>query len=104
MHARGGRSASVLLAALLVAACSSTPAASPSPTGQLSSGSTRSPLERALDGINEDGTWSAQTALDVFAAAFGPLPDVAAPPADTSYHSGTAALQMVEARWSELTD
>ena len=39
----------------------------------------------------------------MFAAAFGPLPGVDPPPRDTSYRSGTAALEMVEAYWSELT-
>lgn len=64
----------------------------------------RSPLQLALDGIRDDGTWSTETALAVFAAAFGPLPGVPTPPVDRSYHSGSAALEMVEAKWSELTD
>ncbi len=63
-----------------------------------------SPLAQAMRGINDDGTWSTETALAVFAAAFGPLPDVPEAPPDRSYHSGTAALQMVGARWSDLTD
>jgi hypothetical protein len=74
--------------------------ASPSP----SSADSLSPLAQAMRGINDDGTWSTETALAVFAAAFGPLPGVPEPPPDRSYHSGTAALQMVGARWSELTD
>ena len=63
-----------------------------------------SPLDEALQGINDDGTWSKDTALAVFAAAFGPLPGVPAPRADPSYHSGTLAIRMVEAHWAELTD
>ncbi len=63
-----------------------------------------SPLQKALDGIRDDGTWSKETALAVFAAAFGPLPDVPVPPVDESYHSGSLAIRMVSAKWSELTD
>ncbi len=63
-----------------------------------------SPLEEALQGIRDDGTWSVETALAVFAASFGPLPDVPTPRPDPSYRSGTLAIRMVEAYWSELTD
>lgn len=87
---------------LVVAACGqpaqSTARASPAASPALT------PLQQALRGIRDDGTWSKDTALAAFAAAFGPLPGVEAPPADRSYHSGTAALQMVEAYWSELAD
>ena len=78
-------------------------AALPTP-GAASPPGAESPLRQALDGIRDDGTWSKDTALAAFAAAFGPLPDVPVPPADPTYHSGTAALEMVEAKWSELTD
>jgi hypothetical protein len=76
----------------------STSSASPRPSGELS------PLDAALAGIDADGTFSRETALRVFAAAFGPLPGVPEVPRDRSYHSGTAALQMVLAYWSELSD
>ncbi len=77
------------------------PAASPIPT--LAPGAV-SPLDEALQGIRDDGTWSKETALAVFAASFGPIPGVPAPPADPSYRSGSLAIRMVEAYWSELTD
>ena len=77
--------------------------ASPTPGATLAPGA-ESPLQQALDGIRDDGTWSKDTALAVFAAAFGPLPDVPAPPVDSSYHSGSAAIRMVSASWSELTE
>ena len=80
-----------------------TSAALPTP-GAASPPGAESPLQLALDGIRDDGTWSKDTALAAFAAAFGPLPDVPVPPADPTYHSGSAALQMVVAKWSELTD
>ena len=100
----GGALAIVIAIALVAAFVSlrGQPAAqgeSPSPT----SGSGLSPLAKAMQGINADGTWSTETALAVFAAAFGPLPGVPAPAQDRSYHSGTAALQMVEAHWADLT-
>ena len=70
---------------------------SPLPSGSLTA------FQQALQGIGDDGSFSKDTALRVFAAAFGPLPGVDPPPRDTSYRSGTAALEMVEAYWSELT-
>lgn len=76
------------------------PAASPVPT--LPPGAV-SPLSEALQGIREDGTWSKETALAVFAASFGPLPDVLTPRPDPSYRSGSLAIRMVLAYWSELT-
>ena len=76
------------------------PATSPAPsTGQRA----LSPLDEALQGVRDDGTWSKETALAAFAAAFGPVPGVPTPRADPAYHSGTLALRMVEAYWSELT-
>jgi hypothetical protein len=63
-----------------------------------------SPLQEALNGIEDDGTWSAETALKVFAAVFGPLPGVEAPERDGSWKSGTLALRMVLPRWEELSD
>jgi hypothetical protein len=73
---------------------------SPGPT----SASGLSPLDEALQGIQPDGTYSKDTALAVFAASFGPLPGVPTPRRDTSYHSGTLAIDMVLAHWDELTD
>jgi hypothetical protein len=70
---------------------------SPLPSGALS------PYLQALRQIRNDGSFSKDTALAAFAASIGPLPGVATPAADASYRSGTAALQMVEAYWAELT-
>ncbi len=92
----------VVAAAGLFAVRSNAPAATPSPAASSSPG--RTSLDEAMRGINADGTWSARTALAVFVASFGPLPGVDAPPPDRSYHSGTTAIEMVEAHWSELTD
>jgi hypothetical protein len=63
-----------------------------------------SPLDEALQGINDDGTFSKETALKAFAAAIGPLPGVPTPRVDKSYHSGTLALNMVIRYWSDLSD
>jgi hypothetical protein len=66
---------------------------------------TRTPtaLDRALKGLNRDGTWSAATALAVFAATFGPLPGVATPEGRRQEEAGSLAVRMVQARWKELT-
>jgi hypothetical protein len=77
------------------------PDGSPAPT---TAAGTLSPLDEALKGIRDDGTWSKETALAVFAAAFGPLPGVPDPRPDSSYRSGSLAIRMVQAYWSELTD
>lgn len=77
------------------------PARSPAPT---TAPGTLSPYDEALQGINDDGTSSKDTALKVFAAAFGPLPDVPTPRPDSSYRSGSLAIRMVQAYWTELTD
>ncbi len=74
------------------------------PSGEPAASATPSPLQAALNGIRDDGTWSTDTALSVFAAAFGPLPGVDAPERDTSWKSGTLALRMVEAKWDDLSD
>ena len=84
-----------------VARSQEAPARSPAPT---TAPGTLSPLDEALKGIRDDGTWSKETALAVFAAAFGPLPGVPTPRPDSSYRSGSLAIRMVQAYWSELTD
>lgn len=77
------------------------PARSPAPT---TAPGALSPFDEALKGIRDDGTWSKETALAVFAAAFGPLPGVSTPRPDSSYRSGSLAIRMVQAYWTELTD
>ncbi|HEY5945114.1 MAG TPA: hypothetical protein VIV40_06470 [Kofleriaceae bacterium] len=64
----------------------------------------RSPLQQALREIRDDGTWSKDTALRAFAAAFGDLPGVKAPggPRPAMEHTDIA-LRMLLRYWSAIT-
>jgi hypothetical protein len=62
------------------------------------------PLDRTLDGIRADGSFSPQVALRAFALAYGPLPGVPGTPGPTgaALHA-TMAIGMVLRVWNQLS-
>ena len=70
-----------MIMALSLAACSGAKKTGPPTTSSI--GSPGSAWQAVLGQINPDGTVSAETALEAFSLAFGPLPGVTPP-------SGTA--------------
>jgi hypothetical protein len=67
---------------------------------------TLSPLEQVLREIRPDGTWSKDTALRAFAAAYGDLPGVKAPPGVSDGPKlgfTTIARRMLLRYWSAIT-
>ena len=90
-----------LAAGLLVTACTSDRETPPTSTPIPALGSA---WQAVLDQVQPDGTVSAQTALQAFAVAFGPLPGVSVPPGDPgTIPSGTAALRWLVGHWQAIT-
>jgi hypothetical protein len=64
-----------------------------------------SPWQQELAGVEPDGTRSLESALALFAMAFGPIPGVAAPPTGAgSIGSASPAVRVVNALRDRLTD
>jgi hypothetical protein len=61
------------------------------------------PWEAELDDVAADGTRSLDSALQLFAMAYGPIPGVDAPPDAGEVHEGTLARRAVLARYDQLT-
>ena len=97
----GGRRIVAAAFAVLVAACSST-----SPTPSPSFGPDQpTAWETVLGEIGVDGSVSKDTALRMFALAFGDMPGVELPSAPRGpIRSGTLALRMIVSHWDELTE
>jgi hypothetical protein len=62
------------------------------------------PLQQVLWEIEDDGTWSRETALRAFAAVFGPLPGVEVPEGpEAEVEFGTIAIRMLSLYIDEIT-
>src|SRR5882757_2781656 len=107
-----------VLAALTVAACSSsvshgqgrparssgTTASTSTPGSQHSAPPKKTVWQQTIGQIRPDGTVSTTTALTAFAEAIGPLPGVTPPAGPTGdIPSGTIAVRWVFAHWAQLT-
>lgn len=109
------RRLSVLLAAIVLAACGTTsgtasPAASgvaPSVAASIGSAASQTPADpvwtKALDDLGPDGSRSLDSAVRLFALAFGPIPGVDAQRPSTVLRDATVALRAVKDHWTELT-
>jgi hypothetical protein len=96
----GGRTIVAAVFAVLVAACSSAP---PSPSPSFGPDQPTA-WETVLDEIGVDGSVSTDTALRMFALAFGDMPGVELPSAPRGpIRSGSLALRLIVAHWDELT-
>jgi hypothetical protein len=98
----------VLFAAAVVATVGSCTLKQPTPPNTTMSpvpaGPPLSPLEQALTQIRADGSWSKDTALAAFAAAFGELPGVVTPQGVRhGVESSGIALRMLLRYWAEIT-
>jgi hypothetical protein len=88
----------------VMSGCGTTGQGAPAPSGG-PNGTPATAWQRALDAVGDDGTFSKDAALTLFAIAFGGMPGVAPPPGPTGrIRSGTIALRAVLAHESELTD
>lgn len=111
----------LLVASMLVAACgSSTPSlANPSPSNRKASSSgpgatagppegatsERSAWQQVLAQIGPDGTVTADTALQAFSLAIGPLPGVTVPAGPIgSIRSGSGAVRWLVGHWKDITE
>jgi hypothetical protein len=61
------------------------------------------PFDAELDNVNPDGTRSIESALKLFAMAYGPIPGVEAPPDGFGRIEGTLARRAILAHYDELT-
>jgi hypothetical protein len=104
---RASGPAAVFAVAVIVAACSGNPLASSAPAtaapGEASAWQPENAWQRALGAIGEDGHFSLQAALDLFATAFGPVPGSTTTQDLTGIFDLTIAVNAVMAHEDELT-
>jgi hypothetical protein len=113
MRSRGRPLLLALLVPALFAGCVTvSPTSSNVPGGTLGSGQTAAPaasrapdtpLRQELRNVNADGTRSLDSALRLFAMAYGPIPGVDNAPGPGEAIEGTLALRAVKAHYNELT-
>lgn len=101
-----GSSRLLLITVGLVAACTALPPGSPTAAPASSAPAVaQSAWGSELANLEPDGRRSRESALALFALAFGPLPGVPSGPAETgSIGSASPAVRAVRAAWDELTD
>ena len=92
-----------LVVTALTTACAGAGQPSPSPSRPVVE-STATAWDNAVADVEPDGTRSLESALTLFAMAFGPLPGVAATTAQAgTVDSASPAVRAVYAHWDELT-
>ena len=96
------KSVIVVLTLVVLAGCS---AAAPSPEPTLPAAlAARTPWQTELTNLEPDGTRSLESALTLFAMAFGPIPGVQVETADEPVGSASPAVRAIAAQRDNLTD
>jgi hypothetical protein len=96
--------AAVLLAAALLGGTACSPAASPSPSAESAPWQPRTAWERAVVATDENGEYSKDAALTLFATAYGPLPGVDVQQDLRGVEDRTIAIDAVARYRDQLTD
>jgi hypothetical protein len=80
-------------------------AATTAPVPTEAAASDPSAWEQVLEQIDPDGSVTAETALEAFSLAFGPLPGVTVPVGPlVTIQSGSGAIRWLVGHWNEITD